>query len=107
MKKLYLLLLVLLFISCREQHVFNTYYKQIDTDTLQAVPDKDGSVYYPLFGRYMDKGGADAMELDSLFEVVFYKPSTDEYFTMVFGNDGGQSARVYFNPFTGETDSIR
>lgn len=107
MKKLIISIVLLIFLGCREQHVFNTYYKQIDVDTLQAIPDRDGLPYYIIKSIRLNDSVSSAMCLDRMFEVIFYKPSNNTYFTVVFGNDGGQSGRVYFNPYSGVTDSIR
>lgn len=108
MKKLILIIIVLIgLIGCRKQHVFNTYYKQIDVDTLQAISDDDGNPYYIIKSTELSNDISSAMGLGKMFEVIFYKPSNDTYFTVVFGNDGGRSGRIYFNPYSGVTDSIK
>ena len=108
MKRILLILIgILVLHSCKEHHVYHTYYKAIDIDTIQGIPDSDGEMYYPIMYTPMNSSIADAMGLEHVFNVIFYKPSKDLYSTTVFGSDGGNSARIYFNPFTGATDSIK
>ena len=91
----------------REKHVFNTYYGAIDTDTMVAIQDDDGEDCYIVNSWKMDSAVSDGMGLEEMYHVIYYKPSKDVYFTMMFGSDGGKSAKIYFNPMTGATDSIR
>ena len=93
--------------ACREQHVFHTHYGDIDTDTMFAITDTDGSDYYLINAEMMDSNIAAAMQLEGMYMVIFYNPSKDSYFRKIYGSDGGESARVYFDPESGETDSIR
>ena len=106
MKKILLILLVLL-AGCTRTHVYHTYYGDIDIDSLTAFEDVDGKPYYAIKCVDMDSSIAKAMGVDTLYNIIFFKPSTEEYFNMMVGNDGNSSARIYFDPLSGKTDSIR
>ena len=96
-KIILLLLLVLQLISCRNEGVYHTYYGDICIDTMQAIID-EGSPSYIVRVRPLDSIQAKAMGLEEVIEVIFYKPLENEYFMQMYGNDGGESARIYFNP---------
>lgn len=106
MKKLLLIgiwaVIALVLVGCREQHVYHTYYKDIDVDTLLPIHDEDSSVFYVLEITKVDSTIAFAMGLEGMYEVIFYCPSKDEYSFQLYGSDGGESPRRVFNP---ETDS--
>ena len=59
MKKLLLIgiwaVIALVLVGCREQHVYHTYYKDIDVDTLLPIHDEDSSVFYILETTKVDR----------------------------------------------------
>ena len=103
MKKILLLIAITeLLIGCGRKHIYHTYYKDIDTDTMPPIHDEDGSVFYTLEITKVDSAIAKAMGLEGLVEVIFYYPDDNKYFFQLFGSDGGESPARFFNP---ETDS--
>lgn len=93
--------------ACGRQHVYHTYYGDIDTDTMEALISPDGFKYYIVHTTILDSAQAAAMGLDSLWLHDYYIPSQDKYFTVAHGSDGGSSKDVYFNPETDNVDSIK
>lgn len=103
MKKFILIIVVVLsIVGCRE-HVYHTYYGDIDTDTMPAIHDLDSSLYYTLKITELDSAQSAAMGLEGVVEIIFYSPSKNSYFFQLFGSDGGSSQRFYFNPDSTET----
>ena len=107
MRKMLLLFTVLLVTGCSRQHVYHTYYGDIDTDTMQAFYSPEGFNYYIVHTTVFDSAQAAAMGLDSLWLHDYYIPSQDKYFTVALGSDGGSSPKIYYNPETEKVDSIR
>lgn len=89
-------------VGCR-QHVYHTYYGDIDTDTMPAICDYDNTLYYTLKITELDSIETSVMGIDSMVEIIFYNPSNDSYFFQLVGNDGGSSNRQYFNPYSTTT----
>jgi hypothetical protein len=49
MRKLSLIIAtIVLLIGCGRKHIYHTYYKDIDTDTMPPIHDENGSIYYTL-----------------------------------------------------------
>ena len=103
MRKLSLIIAtIVLLIGCGRKHIYHTYYKDVDTDTMPPIHDENGSIYYTLEITKVDSTIAKAMGLDGMVEVIFYYPAENRYFFQLFGSDGGESPAQFFNP---ETDS--
>ena len=107
MKKLLLLFTILVMAACGRQHVYHTYYGDIDIDTMQAFVSPDGFKYYAVQTTVLDSAQAAAMGVDSMCLVNYYIPSQNKYFTMALGSDGGSSPMIYYDPETENVDSIR
>lgn len=86
-----------------KQHIFHTYYGDIDTDTLPSITDDDGLPYYIVKVEKMDEAVSDAIGLEGAYFVDFFKPSDESYFRMVFGSDGGRSEKIYYDPYKEKT----
>ena len=103
MKKavLFILLLVLFFWGCSKprQHIYSTWYGTIDTDTMQSIEDVDGESFYIVNVEEVDSSISHAMNLEGAYFVDFFKPADSSYFRQMFGNDGGESDRIYYNPY--------
>ena len=107
MKNLLLLFTILIMAACGRQHVYHTYYGDIDIDTMQAFVSPDGLKYYAVQTTVLDSAQAAAMGVDSMCLVNYYIPSQNKYFTMALGSDGGSSPMIYYDPETENVDSIR
>ena len=102
MKKILLLLFtIFIMYSCIDRSVYHTYYGDINIDTLTAYCE-DGSVYYIVNTKLADSSQANAMGLDSMLWVIYYKPVDNTYFLELRGSDGGSSPKIEFNPLEDE-----
>ena len=106
MKKILLIILVGL-IGCSRQHIYHTYYGDINIDSIQGVLDIDGSVYYNIQVIPLDPVLSKACGKDTIYNVISFNPSKNVYFNRMIGNDDSYGPRVYFDPISGRTDSIR
>ena len=97
-----IVVLILLMMTSCEQHVFHTYYGDIDTDTMTAYYENK-IPFYILEKKDIDTVLSNAMGLDRAIQVVFYIPSENKYFMKWYGSDGGRSARIYFDPYKENT----
>ena len=98
MKKiLALLLLFLLLVCCRNEGVYHTYYGDINIDTMTAYYDK-GFVCYIVNVKSVDSLQAKALGADTLYWVIYYKPSDNTYLIQVVDNYGGGGMKVEFDP---------
>ena len=106
-----ILIIMFLFtaLCCRngKSGIYHTYYGDIRLDTMEWLLDNDGRRYCIVHTKKLDSTMAHAMGLDYMIQLIFFKPSTQEYFIRMLGSDGGSSPRVYFDPYTEKTDSIR
>lgn len=94
-------LLAVLLWGCTKprKHVYVTYYGTIDIDTMHGIKDKDSNCFYIVNAEKLDSATANAIGLEGAYFVDFYKPSDSSYFRQMFGSDGGESDRIYYNPY--------
>ena len=58
MKKLLLLFTILVMAACGRQHIYQTYYGDIDIDTMQTFVSPDGFKYYAVQTTVLDSAQA-------------------------------------------------
>jgi hypothetical protein len=106
MKRLVLaILLALLLVGCRK-HAYSTFYGTIDVDTVAPV-DSWGDKWYPVAYTPIDTATSHALGVEDMWEIIYYSPAQDLYFFQMFGSDGNSSGRFTFNPYDGESHTMR
>ena len=106
MKELiYIMFTILLVIGCghskpaeERQHVFHTYYGDIDIDTIPPVQGDDGRSFYLVNVEKADTAITKAIGLEGAYFVYVYEPSDSAYYMKLIGSDGGYSDWILCDP---------
>ena len=105
MKKFLFIISIILLISCNKQHVYQTFYGPIDTDTLKVgMVDDNGLPCYELFVIERDSFIWDGVVkyLPSP-SAILYNPQTNKYYKTSPDNQGRTTVSDY-NPETKNLD---
>lgn len=101
MKKILLLITVtILLIGCGRKHIYHTYYKDIDIDTMSiAIYDEDGSYCYQVHTIIKDsfKRG-DGTLYPNCPENIYFNPQKEVYY-LGFPDNEGREVIIDYNPY--------
>ena len=106
-RKIVLMLFVLLIMGCRNEGVYHTYYKDIDIDTMVAIPgDGTTSELYVIKMMYLDSAMAKALQTDTIIEVIYFEPATLRYYMQLIGSNGTVGDKIEFDPVSYKTGDM-
>lgn len=102
MKKLFLLLCLIAFtlFGCKGEHVFHTYYKDIDTDTMEVMMwDTDSTPCYKV--HFIDSTVVEKTKgyVGHGPIIVFFNPSKNMYYRQFPANNAWGNAIMEFDPY--------
>ena len=100
MRKLVILLTILMLVGCGRQHVYHTYYGDIDTDTMEAKLIDDNSPCYIVYTTEKDSVEKAPGIWGYIYGpiIVYYNPSKNVYYKKFHSNDENGHVIVDFSP---------
>ena len=78
------------------KHIYHTYYGTIDTDTLDALVDKDGSLMYVILRYETKRWFAHAAGANKAWVSEYYNPTHNRYFSVIYDDKGYVGPRCYY-----------
>ncbi len=107
MKKILIIaVIVMSVIGCRKQHVFHTFYGDIDIDTMKPVK-RDGAPDYYVVHVERYNSLAEKSGLEWLVVAHFYAPEDNTYYCRVIDSDGNYGDGIMYDPYGEDSAEFR